>query len=100
MEKINQDKIKQEKQKVKVAKYKLKLEKVAKDKVITKVRTKLRKEGHKFAGETNEEIMGYCMTCHIKVPVKYTVKVVLKTKEKIYLGKCPNCNTEIYKRRA
>lgn len=42
---------------------------------------------------------GYCLKCRVLVEIKDQKEATLKNGIKVYAGKCPECNTEIIKRR-
>ena len=57
------------------------------------------REGDKFLGVIQGEISGYCPKCHKIKPMKDVYKIEYKSKVIFYRGRCPECNTEIYKKR-
>jgi phage FluMu protein Com len=42
---------------------------------------------------------GYCSRCKVLVEIKDRKEATLKNGTKAYTGKCPECDTEIIKRR-
>lgn len=66
---------------------------------ITDTQQKLKKAGIEVLGMVLEA-KGYCVTCKRIVSLIEVHDAVLKSKVRVYIGKCSICGTEVFKKRS